>query len=211
MSCNQCPNSSGKKPDNFNKVIGFWKGFLNKNSPRKSSPISSQATIALIGSPNVGKSLLFNLLTGSYTTVSNYPGTTVEISRGKTVIGGQVVTIIDTPGMYSLVPMTEEEGFARDFLLTESIDLVIHVIDAKHLSRMLALTFQLIETQLPVLLAVNMLDEAENLGIWVNEKQLEASLGIPVVTMSAAQKRGIQTLTAKVANYVYTPALSYSY
>ncbi|ACK65845.1 small GTP-binding protein [Rippkaea orientalis PCC 8801] len=214
MSCNRCPEPCQLPSNNVNKLRSLWKRFWPQKRPTAShqlAPLPSQATIALVGSPNVGKSLLFNLLTGGYTTVSNYPGTTVEIAKSQGIIGGQKVTIIDTPGMYSLMSMTEEEQFTRDFLLTEPIDLVIHVIDAKHLSRMLALTFQLMETQIPVLLAVNMLDEAEKSGIWVNEKQLEASLGIPVVTLSAAQKRGIQTLTAKVANYVYTPALSYSY
>ncbi len=210
MSCNRCPDSCPSSPGNLKDIWNrFWTRNKFKKLPKPS--ISNQATIALVGSPNVGKSLLFNLLTGIYGTVSNYPGTTVDISQGQAVIAGTTVTIIDTPGMYSLIPITEEEMCSRNFLLTESIDLVIHVIDAKHLSRMLALTFQLMETQLPVLLAVNMLDEAEKLGIWVNEKQLEASLGIPVVTLSASQKRGIQTLKAKVANYVTTPALSYSY
>lgn len=210
MTCNHCRDSCKTSPE---KLTAIWYRFWTRNQFKKSSNslIPTRATIALVGSPNVGKSLLFNLLTGSYTTVSNYPGTTVDISQGQAIIAGQTVSIVDTPGMYSLIPMTEEEQCSRDFLLTESIDLVIHVIDAKHLSRMLALTFQLMEIQLPVLLAVNMLDEAEKSGIWVNEKQLEASLGIPVVTLSAYQKRGIQTLKAKVGNYVTTPALSYSY
>ena len=210
MTCNHCRDSCQTSPG---KLTAIWYRLWARTQFKKSSNslIPTRATIALVGSPNVGKSLLFNLLTGSYTTVSNYPGTTVEISQGKAIIAGQTVSIVDTPGMYSLIPMTEEEQCSRDFLLTESIDLVIHVVDAKHISRMLALTFQLMEIQLPVLLAVNMLDEAEKSGIWVNEKQLEASLGIPVVTLSAYQKRGIQTLKAKVGNYVTTPALSYSY
>lgn len=208
MKCNQCPDSC---QNNASQSNNLWLNFWTRNRKKESPSITSGATIALVGSPNVGKSLLFNILTGANTTVSNYPGTTIEVSRNHAVIAGKTVTIIDTPGLYSLMPMTEEERFSRDLLFKERLDLVIHVIDAKNLSRMLALTFQLMETQLPILLAVNMIDEAENLGIWVNEKQLEASLSIPVVTLSAAQKRGIQSLTAKVANYVYTPALSYSY
>ncbi|MEM8778998.1 MAG: FeoB small GTPase domain-containing protein [Cyanobacteria bacterium P01_G01_bin.49] len=207
MKCNQCPDSC----QNQKQSSKSWQNLLPKKLRKESPKIPSQATIALVGSPNVGKSLLFNLLTGAYTTVSNYPGTTVEISRNYTVIAGKTTTIIDTPGMYSLTPMTEEERFARELVFRESLDLVVHVIDAKNLSRMLSLTFQLMETQIPILLAVNMIDEAEKLGIWVNEKQLETSLGIPVVTLSAAQQRGIQSLTAKMANYVHTPALSYSY
>ncbi len=208
MKCNQCPDSCQKNPQTFNS---FWYSFLPKRFQGKPLEIVSQGTIALVGSPNVGKSLLFNVLTGGYTTVSNYPGTTIEASRNYIKIAGKTITIIDTPGMYSLIPMTEEERFSRELLLREPLDLAVHVIDAKNLSRMLNLTFQLIETQVPIILAVNMIDEAEKLGIWVNEKQLEASLGIPVVTLSAAQQRGIKSLTAKMANYVHIPALSYSY
>ncbi|WP_267383997.1 FeoB small GTPase domain-containing protein [Cyanobacterium sp. uoEpiScrs1] len=210
MVCNHCRNSC-KTFLGISKSIWACLWARNKFKKLSNRLIPARTTIALVGSPNVGKSLLFNLLTDGYTDVSNYPGTTVDIAKGQAIIAGQTVSIIDTPGMYSLIPMTEEEQYSRDFLLTESIDLVVNVIDAKHLSRMLAFTFQLMEIQLPVLLAVNMLDEAEKLGIWVNEKQLEASLGIPVVTLSAYQKRGIQTLKAKVGNYVTTPALSYSY
>ncbi|MGK7880298.1 MAG: FeoB small GTPase domain-containing protein [Crocosphaera sp.] len=208
MKCNQCPDSCQKKTQTSKQ---FWSSFLPKPLQGKSPEVVSQGTIALVGSPNVGKSLLFNVLTGSYTTVSNYPGTTVEASRNYLKIAGKTITLIDTPGMYSLMPMTEEERFSRELLFGQPLDLAVHVIDAKNLSRMLNLTFQLIETQVPILLAVNMIDEAEKLGIWVNEKQLEASLGIPVVTLSAAQKRGIKSLTTKMANYVHIPALSYSY
>ncbi|GBF79038.1 FeoB small GTPase domain-containing protein [Aphanothece sacrum] len=208
MKCNSCPDSCETKS---NKPKQKSRRFWAKQTTKPSPPPSNHPTIILVGSPNVGKSLLFNVLTGSYVSVGNYPGTTVEVSRSHTIIGGQTVTMIDTPGMYSLVSLTEEEKFSRNLLFTEKIDLVIHVIDAKNVSRMLPLTFQLIETQIPIILAVNMIDEAEKLGIWVNEKQLEASLGISVVTLSAIQKRGIQTLTNKVANHVFIPSLSYSY
>jgi ferrous iron transport protein B len=160
------------------------------------------ATVALVGSPNVGKSLLFNILTGAYVTVSNYPGTTVEVAQGQALINGKTVTVIDTPGMYSLLTITEEEQVTRDLLLKEPIDLAIHVVDAKNLGRMLSLTFQLVEIGLPVLLVVNMIDEAESLGIWVDRKKLEKSIGIPVVMMSAALKLGIDQFKTKVATYV---------
>ncbi|MDJ0510139.1 MAG: FeoB small GTPase domain-containing protein [Crocosphaera sp.] len=208
MKCHQCPDGC---PKNTQTLNGFWQGFLPKKFRNEFVQTVSQATIALLGSPNVGKSLLFNVLTGAHTNVSNYPGTTLEVYRNFLTISGKTVTLIDTPGMYSLTPMTEEENFSRHLLFEENLDLVIHVIDAKNVSRMLNLTFQLIETQVPIVLAVNMIDEAEKLGIWVNEKQLETSLGIPVVTLSAAQKRGIKSLTAKMTNYVHTPTLSYSY
>ncbi|MGK7938816.1 MAG: FeoB small GTPase domain-containing protein [Crocosphaera sp.] len=208
MKCNQCPDSCPKNRQTPNR---FWSSFLPKKFQSQSLDAVSEGTMALVGSPNVGKSLLFNVLTGAYTNVSNYPGTTLEVYRNPITIAGKTVTLIDTPGMYSLTPMTEEESFSRHLLFEENLDLAIHVIDAKNISRMLNLTFQLIETQVPILLAVNMIDEAEKLGIWVNEKQLEASLGIPVVTLSAAHKRGIKSLTAKMTNYVHIPTLSYSY
>ena len=101
--------------------------------------------IAIVGSPNVGKSVLFNTLTRAYVTVSNYPGTTVEVSRGKGRLGSQPVGVVDTSGMYRLVPVTEEERVARDILLQERPGVTLHVVDAKNLERMLPMTLQLIE------------------------------------------------------------------
>ncbi len=207
MDCHDCHQSCHPKRQNRGKK--FF-GFGLKKIAKKSFELDS-TTIALVGSPNVGKSLLFNLLTGTYVTVSNYPGTTVEVSKGKTIIAGKKVIFFDTPGMYSLMPITEEETVARDLITNEKVDLIIHVIDAKHLGRMLNLTLQLIETQLPVLLVVNMIDEAQKLGIWVNESQLADKLGIPVVTMSAAKKVGLKKLIAKVADYVASNPLSFSH
>ncbi|MEB3182582.1 MAG: FeoB small GTPase domain-containing protein [Nostocaceae cyanobacterium] len=197
MSCDSCHQSCHTRTL---KSRWNWLNIFQKN--RVISTSTTQPKIALVGSPNVGKSLLFNVLTGAYVTVSNYPGTTVEVSRGKAEIGMQPVMVIDTPGMYSLLPITEEEKVARDLLFSEEIDLVIHVVDAKNLGRMLALTFQLIESKLPVILAVNMIDEAEKLGIQVDGAKLENTLGIPVITMAAALKVGIADLKARVAAYV---------
>ena len=209
MDCHDCHQSCQPKRKNKTwKLFSFGsKKSLNNNIINS----DSQTTVALVGSPNVGKSLLFNLLTGTYVTVSNYPGTTVEIAKGNRVIAGEKVTFFDTPGMYSLIPITEEESVARNLITNNKIDLVIHVADAKHLGRMLNLTLQLIETQLPVLLVVNMIDEATKLGIWVDENQLAYKLGIPVVTMEAAQKVGLKQLIAKVADYVHSTPLSLTY
>ncbi len=205
MNCQDCHQSC--QPKRQNKL---WKifGFGSKKSSQSKLKNDAKATVALVGSPNVGKSSIFNLLTGTYVTVSNYPGTTVEVAKGNRIIAGESVTFLDTPGMYSLVPITEEESVARDLITNNKVDLVIHVVDAKHLSRMLNLTFQLIETQLPVLLVVNMIDEATRLGIWVDENQLAYKLGIPVVMMEATQKVGLKKLIAKVADYVYSTPLS---
>jgi len=155
-----------------------------------------------VGSPNVGKSVLFNALTGTYVTVSNYPGTTVEITQGPTTIGHQTFQVIDTPGMYALLPITEEERVTRDLLLHWPIALVIHVVDAKNLGRMLPLTLQLIEAGLPVLLVLNMIDEAQQLHLQIDPDVLERDLGISVVLTAAAQNRGIAELKARITSHV---------
>ncbi len=207
MNCHNCQeNCCPKNKRNFWNLFGVGSKKSVKNNVTK-----SQSTVALVGSPNVGKSLLFNLLTGTYVTVSNYPGTTVEVARGNRIIAGSKVSFFDTPGMYSLIPITEEESVARDLITDEQVDLIVHVVDAKHLGRMLNLTLQLIETKLPVLLVVNMIDEAERLGIWINENQLSHRLGIPVVAMAAAQKVGLKKLIAQVADYVPSNSLSLTY
>jgi ferrous iron transport protein B len=157
--------------------------------------------VALAGNPNVGKSVLFNALTGAYVTVSNYPGTSVEVARGSTVIGGVSCEIIDTPGMYSILPITEEERVAREILLHESPDVVIHVLDARNLERMLAMTLQLIEAGLPVILVVNIMDEAERMGLAIDIPLLAEKLGIPVIPTAAAKKRGLPELREAIVGY----------
>ncbi len=154
--------------------------------------------IVLVGNPNVGKSVLFNALTGSYVTVSNYPGTTVEVAGGRLRGGGPEVDVIDTPGMYSLLPITEEERVARNLLLQGGSQKIVHVVDAKNLERMLPFTLQLIETGLPVILDINIIDEAERLGIRIDAAGLEKELGIPVVTTSAVSGRGIHALRERL-------------
>jgi ferrous iron transport protein B len=150
--------------------------------------------IAIVGSPNVGKSVLFNTLTGAYVTVSNYPGTTVEVSRGKGRLAGQPIGVVDTPGMYRLVPVTEEERVARDILLQERPEITLHVVDAKNLERMLPMTLQLIEAGQPVILVCNLMDEAERLGVIINTTALEQVLGIHVVPTALTTGRGADRL-----------------
>jgi ferrous iron transport protein B len=157
--------------------------------------------VALVGNPNVGKSVLFNVLTGAYVTVSNYPGTSVEVARGTAVIGGESFQIIDTPGMYSLLPITEEERVARRILLEDGPDVVIHVVDARNLERMLPMTVQLIEAGLPVILVVNIMDEAERLGIAIDIPLLRERLGIPVVGAAVARKRGLPEIQTRISCY----------
>lgn len=176
-------------------------GMLRKNSLKSEVPSENKKKLVLVGTPNVGKSVIFNKLTGSYVVVSNYPGTTVEVSRGTGNIYGEIYEVIDTPGMYSLLPITDEERVTRTLLLKEKPDIVGHVVDATNLERMLPLTLQLKEAGTPIILIVNMMDEAEKIGLSIDLKKLSLKLGIPVVGTAAALNRGIDELKRKVAEY----------
>ena len=158
--------------------------------------------IAIVGGPNVGKSAIFYRLTGHYATVSNYPGTTVEVTRGKGKIGAEEFEVIDTPGMYSLLPLSEDERVARTILLKEDPAIVLHIIDAKNLERMLSLTLQLIEAGLPVILVLNIIDESNRLGLKIDIERLEKELAVPVVATVSITGKGIDILKGKMEAYV---------
>ncbi len=168
---------------------------LRKAAPKKET---ASHKVLLVGSPNVGKSMLFNRLTGNYVTVSNYPGTTIEVSVGHLEISGRKYEIIDTPGMYSLSNITAEEKVAADMVLNEKADVVIHVIDSKNIERSLGLTLQLIEAGLTVILALNMADEARRLGIEINLDKLQNVLGIAVLETVATTGEGVKQLLHKI-------------
>ncbi|MHB8708594.1 MAG: ferrous iron transport protein B [Desulfuromonadales bacterium] len=161
----------------------------------------NEKKIVLVGCPNVGKSVVFNSLTGAYTTVSNYPGTSVEVARGHCQVAGEHFQVLDTPGMYSLLPITEEERVGRRILFEEDPHVVIHVVDARNLERMLPMTIQLIEAGLPVLLLVNIIDEAERVGMRIDTALLNEKLGIPVVGAAIGRKRGLGDLRQAIAGY----------
>lgn len=170
----------------------------------KLNETTGMRTIAIVGNPNVGKSVLFNALTGAYVTVSNYPGTTVEVSRGKSQINGDEYQIIDTPGMYSLLPITEEERVARSLLFEEKPEAILHMIDAKNIDRMLPFTIQLIEAGLPAILILNMMDESDELGIKIDARKLEKHLNIPVIPMVATSRLGLDVLKRRLAEHLQT-------
>ncbi len=157
--------------------------------------------VGIVGSPNVGKSVIFNKLTGAYVTVSNYPGTTVNVSRGKAKMGGGEVEIVDTPGMYSLLPITDEERVARLILFEEKPEVILHVVDAKNLERMLPMTFQFIEAGLPIILDLNMMDEVAAAGIEIDIGKLAEQLGVPVVATVATTGRGMDALRRELIEY----------
>jgi ferrous iron transport protein B len=162
----------------------------------------SQATspmlrIALIGQPNCGKSTLFNHLVGYKAETSNLPGTTVEYLRSEALVGGQRVEMIDLPGTYSLAAMDEAEAQTRNFLVSEEIDAVLNVADASLLSRSLELTLQLLELRVPVVLCLNMMDEARRKGISIDVDALSRHLGIPVIPTVAVRGTGVQEAVAQ--------------
>ncbi|MBI5700390.1 ferrous iron transporter B [Candidatus Saganbacteria bacterium] len=150
--------------------------------------------IALVGNPNVGKSVVFSHLTGVYVTVSNYPGTTVEITRGSGVIDGKKISIIDTPGMNSLIPSSEDEKVSRELLEDEHPDLVVQIADAKNLKRTLLLTYELKAMGFPMILVLNMMDEAEQRRIDIDVKKLEAVLDTKIIKTVATDGVGIWEL-----------------
>ncbi len=165
---------------------------------RSQRSAGSLPRIMIVGSPNVGKSVLFNRLTGRYVTVSNYPGTTVAISSGRSKVLSGHFEVVDTPGMYSLSPITEEERVACSLLLKKEVRVVLQVIDAKNIERMLGLTLQLIEAGLPVILVLNMTDEARQMGVRIDTGRLEEMLGIPVVQTVATTGEGIGQISTKI-------------
>lgn len=150
--------------------------------------------VLLIGHPNVGKSAVFSHLTDKFAVISNYPGTTVEVMTGICRKGRLEIEIIDTPGIYSLYPLTAEESITRTILASTPIRYVIHVVDGKNTERMLPLTLELIELGFPVILAVNMLDEVERGGIKIDFLGLQAELGIPVVGTNGLSGEGLPRL-----------------
>lgn len=152
------------------------------------------ARIVLIGNPNVGKSVIFGLLTGQYATVSNYPGTTVEVSSGNLELGGRKFLLIDSPGVNSFTPMSEDERVTRDILLGEKNENIVLVADSKNLKRALMLLIQLAEMGLPCILVLNMEDEAKARGIETDYIKLENMLGIQVIGTVAPQRKGISKL-----------------
>jgi len=149
---------------------------------------------ALAGNPNCGKTTLFNNLTGSTAHVGNWPGVTVDKKTGTYKKCPEPVEIIDLPGIYSLSPYTPEEVIARNYILDEKPDCIINIVDATNLERNLYLTTQVMEIDVPVVIALNMMDEVEKLGNKIDEKMLEERLGVPVVKISALKETGLTDL-----------------
>lgn len=152
---------------------------------------SSGKMVVLAGNPNCGKTTVFNLLTGAHQQVGNWPGVTVEKRSGSLQLGHHKIGVVDLPGVYSLMGGGgEDQRVARDFLLDAPVDLIINIVDASNLERHLALTAELLETGHPMLLLMNMTDEAAARGWKLRCSDLEKALGIPVVPMVARKNQG---------------------
>jgi len=149
---------------------------------------------ALAGNPNCGKTTLFNNLTGSTAHVGNWPGVTVEKKDGTYKKLAEPIKIIDLPGIYSLSPYTSEEVISRNYILDEKPDCVINIVDATNLERNLYLTTQLLEIDVPIVVAINMMDVLEKAGDTLDEKLLEAKLGVPCVKISALEESNLKQL-----------------
>ncbi|MFO0580971.1 MAG: ferrous iron transport protein B [Anaeromyxobacter sp.] len=162
--------------------------------------VQAARAVILVGNPNVGKSVLFGALTGRYVTVSNYPGTTVEVTRGSATIEGRPWHVMDTPGTNNLLPASEDEQVTRDILLAETDYVCLQVCDAKNLRRGLLLATQLAEAEVPFTLALNMADEAASRGFHIDVERLSRELGVEVVSTVAVERKGLGELQARLGD-----------
>ena len=158
----------------------------------------ADVTIALAGNPNAGKTTIFNALTGLHQHTGNWPGKTVEKKEGEIEHSGLTINIVDLPGTYSLTAYSPEEIIARDYIIQERPDVVINVVDATNLERNLYLTVQILELDVPVVLALNMTDDLHRDGAKIDIDQLSQLLGnIPVVQTAANKGKGVPDLITK--------------
>ena len=172
---------------------------MSTHSISQTGELAPGGSIALVGHPNVGKSVLFQKLTGQFVTVSNYPGTTLEITRGKARELPETI-MIDTPGVIAFPPHTEDEQVTAQLLLNEPLKGILQVGDAKNLRRTLLLTVQLAEMRVPLVLALNMKDEADDRGVVINYARLAELLHLPVIPTTAVRGQGVDELVRAIQN-----------
>ena len=203
--------SQGKDPHKKQKVAHPGLGEGGKFHPKGSGnplPDSETLTFALVGNQNSGKTTLFNQLTGSRQHVGNFPGVTVSRKDG-VIIGHENTLVTDLPGIYSMSPYSSEELISRDFVLNTKPKAIINIVDATNIERNLYLTIQLLEMGIPVVVALNMMDEVSGNGGSIDVNRMESMLGVPVVPISAAKNQGIHELVEHaihIAKYQEKPA-----
>jgi ferrous iron transport protein B len=179
---------------------------MNHDRDNLQSKIDNPVTIALAGQPNVGKSTVFNMLTGMSQHVGNWPGKTVEQKTGEFVHDGRLIRLVDLPGTYSLTANSEEERIARDFIIHQRPDVVVVIIGAPSLERNLYLLTELLMLSTPVVIGLNMMDVANHHGIYIEPHVLEAALSAPVVPMVASKNFGVKELIDESLHQVENPA-----
>lgn len=162
---------------------------------------------ALVGNPNCGKTTIFNKLTGSRQYVGNWPGVTVEKKHGKLKVQNEYITITDLPGIYSMAPYTMEEKVAADYMNQNQVSVIVNIVDSTNLERNLYLTLQLLEKGLPVILALNMVDELEKRNTQIDIAKLSKELGIPIIPVSGKTGKGLSLLVAAIEKANKRPVL----
>ena len=162
--------------------------------------MAREITVALAGNPNSGKSTVFNSLTGGRQHVGNWPGKTVEKKEGSLNYQGYHIKVVDLPGVYSLTASSLDEVIARNFVVEEKPDVVVDIVDASNLERNLYLTVQLLEMGARLILALNMMDQAESRRYVIDVPRLSQLLGVPVVPMVASRNHGIEQLLQEIIN-----------
>ena len=168
-------------------------GTYSPRAAKTAVPEGAPLHFALAGNQNCGKTTLFNQLTGANQHVGNFPGVTVDQKMGE-IIDEKGCSVVDLPGIYSLRPYTQEEIVSRDFILNQKPDGIINIVDATNIERNLYLTLQLLELRIPMVLALNMMDEVRSNGGSIDVQKMSASLGIPVVPIAAAKGEGVSEL-----------------
>ncbi|WP_319559251.1 Fe(2+) transporter permease subunit FeoB [Marispirochaeta sp.] len=163
-----------------------------------SATLTRMKTIALAGNPNCGKTTIFNALTGSSAKVGNWPGVTVERREGRLKGSSTETAVVDLPGIYSLSAESEDEQVARDFIISGSVDLVISIVDAANLERNLYLTSTILESGIPTIVALNMMDSAKKNGLTIDIEKLSRDLGCPVIPLSAVQPESVKNFRKKL-------------
>ena len=169
-----------------------------------------EVVVALSSIPNTGKTTLFNVLTGSSQSTGNWPGVSIEKKHGHMALGEFKIQLIDLPGAYALLPSTEEERVVRDFFLKTPPDIVLNILDGRNLYRGLGLTLQMAMSGLPMVVAVNMIDEVQNQGAEIDIPVLSKHLGVSVVAISARTGEGLPELQDALYQLIKKPAHSRS-